>query len=317
MTNTDNAATAERIDYVAEIDRLRKETNAVILAHYYQIPEIQDVADIVGDSLELARRAKETDAETIVFCGVHFMAETAKILSPDRRVLLPDLDAGCSLADSAPAPLFKRFVESRPDHTVVSYINCSAAVKALSDVIVTSSNAEKIVRQLPEDKPIIFAPDRNLGAYVSRQTGREMTLWQGTCVVHEAYGEKAILKLREQYPDAKLVAHPECEERVLRRADFIGSTSKLLAFVRDDDAPTYIVATEPGVIHQMKKSAPTKTFVPAPANETCNCSDCPYMKLNTLKKVWRCMRDGEPEIIVDEETARRAMKPLERMLEMS
>jgi len=252
------------VDYREEILKLKKELNAVILAHYYQESEIQDLADFVGDSLELARRAKSTNADIIVFAGVHFMAETAKILNPNKPVLLPDLEAGCSLADSCPAPLFKAFREKHPNHVAITYINCTAAVKALSDIICTSSNAEKIINQIPKDQPILFSPDRNLGKYLSKKTGRDMLLWDGTCIVHETFSERKIIDLQTEYPEAKLIAHPECEDALLNRADFIGSTSKLLKFTQEDSSLSYIVATEVGIIHQMKKASPHKVFIPAP-----------------------------------------------------
>lgn len=305
------------IDYRAEILNLKKELNAVILAHYYQESEIQDLADFVGDSLELAKKAKITDADVIVFAGVHFMAETAKILNPNKPVLLPDLEAGCSLADSCPAPLFKAFREKHPEHLAITYINCSAAVKALSDIICTSSNAEKIINQIPKEQPILFAPDRNLGKYLSKKTGRDMLLWDGTCIVHETFSERKIIDLQTEYPDAKLIAHPECEEAILQRADFVGSTSKLLQFTKDDPSLSYIVATEVGIIHQMQKASPHKTFIPAPPDKSCNCNECPFMKLNTLEKLYLCMKNGKPEITMDKETLVKALKPIERMLEMS
>jgi quinolinate synthase len=312
-----NFAVDTPVDLVEEINKLKKEMNAVILAHYYQESEIQDLADFVGDSLDLARRAKATDADVIVFAGVHFMAETAKILNPNKPVLLPDLDAGCSLADSCPAPLFKRLREKHPDHVSITYINCTAAVKALSDIICTSTNAEKIIRQIPGDKPILFAPDRNLGKYLSKKTGREMLLWDGTCIVHETFSEKKIIELKLQYPDAKLIAHPECEEAVLKRADFIGSTSMLLEYVQKDNAPIFIVATEAGILHQMIKKAPDKTYIPAPPDKSCNCNECPYMKLNTLEKLYLCMKNREPQIRMDKELMKKALAPIERMLQMS
>lgn len=300
-----------------EILQLKKEHNAVILAHYYQESEIQDLADFIGDSLELARRAKESQADVIVFCGVHFMAETAKILNPSKLVILPDLEAGCSLADSCPAPLFKKFIDENPNHFVVSYINCSAGVKALSDIIVTSSNAEKIVSKIPADKEIIFAPDRNLGRYIAKKTGRKMKLWEGTCIVHETFSEQKILMLKLENPGSLLIAHPECEEHILAHSDFIGSTSKLLSFVKSDASQKYIVATEPGIIHQMQKNCPEKIFIPAPPEKSCNCNNCPYMKLNTLEKLRNCMRTLKPVIELDEKIRIKAMVPLEKMLEWS
>jgi quinolinate synthase len=308
---------SSEIDYVSEIKRLKKENNAVILAHYYQESEIQDVADVVGDSLELSRKAKATNADVIVFAGVHFMAETAKILNPDKLVLLPDLAAGCSLADSCPALLFKTFHELHPDHLAITYINCSAEVKALSDIICTSSNAENIINRIPEDQPILFAPDKNLGNYLMKKTGREMLLWDGSCIVHETFSERKIIDLKVQHPGAKIVAHPECEETILRHADFIGSTSKLLSFVAEDNASSYIVATEPGILHQMKKTAPGKNYIAAPPEKNCSCNECPYMRLNTLEKLYLCMRDKTPEIKLSDEIIAKALRPIERMLEMS
>lgn len=305
------------IDYREEILKLKKELKAVILAHYYQESEIQDLADFVGDSLELARRAKSTDADVIVFAGVHFMAETAKILNPNKPVLLPDLEAGCSLADSCPASLFKNFRDQHPNHVAITYINCSADVKALSDIICTSSNAEKIINQIPLSQPILFSPDRNLGRYLSKKTGREMLLWDGACIVHETFSERKIIDLQIEYPGAKLIAHPECEDALLQRADYIGSTSKLLTFTQEDSSLSYIVATEVGIIHQMKKASPHKNFIPAPPEKNCSCNECPYMKLNTLEKLYLCMKNGKPEIVMNESTLRKALKPIERMLEMS
>jgi len=309
--------TEVEIDYREEILRLKKELNAVILAHYYQESEIQDLADYVGDSLELARRAKSTPAEVIVFAGVHFMAETAKILNPHKPVLLPDLEAGCSLADSCPAPLFKAFREKHPNHIAITYINCTAAVKALSDIICTSSNAEKIINQIPKDQPILFSPDRNLGKYLSKKTGRDMLLWDGTCIVHETFSERKIIDLQTEHPDAKLIAHPECEDAILNRADYIGSTSKLLQFTKEDSSLSYIVATEVGIIHQMQKASLHKLFIPAPPEKNCNCNECPFMKLNTLEKLYLCMKNRKPEITMDMDTLMKALKPIERMLEMS
>jgi quinolinate synthase len=300
-----------------EIEKLKREKKAVILAHYYQDSEIQDVADFIGDSLQLSQQAKATDAEIIVFAGVHFMAETAKILNPTKKVLLPDLDAGCSLAQSCPAPDLAAWKTLHPDHLVVSYINCTAAVKALSDVIVTSSNAEKIVASLPKDKPVLFAPDRNLGAYVKKKTGRDMALWQGTCMVHETFSERRLLALKAANPEAKVLAHPECEPTVLRHADFIGSTSAMLNESAKSPATTFIVATEPGILHQMKKQSPEKTFIPAPPEGSCACNECPYMKRNTLEKVYLCLRDETPEITLPEDLRIQALKPIERMLALS
>lgn len=306
------------LDLVEEINRLRKEKNAVILAHYYQAGEIQDIADFVGDSLDLSRKAAETDADVIVFCGVRFMAEVAKILSPGKTVVLPDLKAGCSLEDSCPPDEFKAFVDAHPDHMVLSYINCSAAVKALTDIIVTSSNAEHIVNQLPKDQKIIFAPDRHLGGYLSRKLNRDMLLWQGTCIVHELFSEKELIKLKAKHPDAPVAAHPECPDNIVQHADLVGSTSAILKFALESDADTLIIATEPGIIHQMEKAAPHKTFIGAPgADGNCSCNTCPYMALNTMEKLYRCLRDLGPEIDLDEETRIAAEKPLRKMLEMS
>lgn len=305
------------LDIFKEIDRLRHSMNAVILAHYYQESEIQDLADFVGDSLELARRAAATTADVIVFAGVHFMAETAKILNPDKQVLLPDLNAGCSLADSCPAEPFKAFREKHPDHYAVTYINCSAEVKALSDLICTSSNAEKLIRQIPEDRPILFSPDKNLGAYIKKKTGRDLLLWQGTCEVHIIFSEKKIIQLRQTHPNALLLAHPECEEPVLRMADFIGSTSALLNYVKQSTQREFIIATEPGIIHQMQKACPDKTFIAAPPDNECACNVCPHMKLNTLEKLYLCMLNRAPEIILSEDVRSRALMPIRRMLEMS
>jgi|SRR5690242_796571 len=305
------------LDLFAEIERLKKEKNAIILAHYYQEPDIQDVADYIGDSLGLSQQAAKTDADIIVFAGVHFMAETAKILCPDKKVLLPDLKAGCSLADSAPPELFRQFRERYPDHTVISYINCSSGVKALSDIICTSSNAQKIIESLPADQPIIFAPDKNLGAYLIKKTGRDMVLWNGSCMVHEIFSLQKITRLKERHPRAKILAHPECEEPVLRMADFIGSTTALLKYTIKDEAKEYIVATESGILHQMEKNSPEKTFIPAPPDNACACNDCPHMKLNTLEKLYLCMEYEEPEIIMDEKLRVAAKKPIDRMLEIS
>ncbi len=305
------------IDLAEEILELKKKMNAVILAHYYQESEIQDLADFIGDSLELSKRAAATEADVIVFAGVHFMAETAKILNPGKSVLLPDLNAGCSLAEGCPAPMLKQFIDEHPGHVVVSYINCSAAVKALSDIICTSSNAVKIVEQIPEDKKIIFAPDRNLGRYIMKKTGRDMLLWDGSCIVHETFSDRKIIQLKTENPQALLIAHPECEEAVLNRADFIGSTSALLKFTSENAADEFIVATEEGIIHQMQKLSPGKKFIPAPPEANCSCNECPYMKLNTMEKLYLCMKDGRPEITLDEEIRLKALKPIQRMLEMS
>ena len=305
------------LDLFQEIEKLKKDKNAVLLAHYYQDADIQDVADFIGDSLGLAQEAARTKADMIVFAGVHFMAETAKILNPGKKVLLPDLKAGCSLADSAPADLFKKFREDHPDHLVISYINCSAEIKALSDIICTSSNAEKIIESLPKEQKIIFAPDKNLGAYLSRKTGREMVLWNGACIVHEIFSVKKITELKLRNPNALFIAHPECEEAVLRMADFIGSTTALLKFTETSKAKEFIVGTESGILHQMKKSSPEKLFIPAPPETNCACNDCPYMKLNTLEKLYLCMEYETPEIKMSEELLRKGRIPIERMLEIS
>lgn len=306
------------LDLRAEIDRLRKERNAVILAHYYQDPEIQDLADFVGDSLDLSSKAASTDADVIAFCGVRFMAEVAKILSPEKTVILPDMDAGCSLEDSCPPEQFAAFRAAHPDHIALTYINCSAAVKAHSDIIVTSSSAEKILAQLPMDQKIIFAPDKNLGAYFNRKTGRDMLLWPGACIVHEAFSETELLKLKALHPDAPVAAHPECPAYILDHADQVGSTRAILEFALSSPAETIIVATEPHIIHQMQKAAPLKTFIGAPgADGNCNCNMCPYMALNTMEKLYIALRDLEPRIEIDEATRLRAKAPLDRMLAMA
>ncbi len=305
------------IDLFAEIERLKKEKNAILLAHYYQEPDIQDVADFIGDSLGLAQQAEKTNADIIVFAGVHFMAETAKILNPDKKVLLPDLKAGCSLSDSAPPALFRMFKEKHPDHIVITYINCSAGMKALSDIICTSSNAEKIIESLPKEQKIIFAPDKNLGAYLNKKTGRNMVLWNGACMVHEIFSLEKITKLKIRHPFAKVIAHPECEAPVLAVADFIGSTTGLLKYTEKSDAEEFIVVTETGILHQMQKSNPTKTFIPAPPNNSCACNDCPHMKLNTLEKLYLCMEYEAPEITMAEDLRLAALKPIQRMLEIS
>ena len=305
------------LDLFSEIERLKKEKNAILLAHYYQEPDIQDVADYIGDSLGLAQQAEKTSADIIVFAGVHFMAETAKILNPAKKVLLPDLNAGCSLADSAPADLFKKFKDQHPGHIVISYINCSAEIKALSDIIVTSSNAEKIVQSVPPEQKIIFAPDKNLGAYLVKKTGRDMVLWNGACMVHEIFSLEKITKLKTRHPNAKFIAHPECEEAVLRLADYIGSTTGLLKYTQQSEAKEFIVATETGILHQMQKTSPDKTFIPAPPNNSCACNDCPHMKLNTLEKLYLCMEYEMPEIIMEEGLRQAAKKPIDRMLEIS
>ena len=302
---------------VAAINRLRKERNAVILAHYYQEPAIQDIADFIGDSLELSRKAASTDADVIVFCGVHFMAETAKILSPEKTVVLPDLDAGCSLADDCPADEFARFRAEHPDHLVVSYINCPAAVKAQSDLICTSSNAVDLVNQLPANRPILFAPDQNLGRWVQRQSGRELTLWPGRCIVHETFSEEAVLRLKLENPQAEVIAHPECQENLLDLADFIGSTSKLLNYTQSSQSDTFIVLTEPGILHQMKQRVPDKTLIDVPGLDGCSCNACPYMRLNTLEKLRDCLENLSPQIAMEESLRTEAEAPIRRMLEMS
>lgn len=305
------------LDLFAEIEKIKNKKNAIILAHYYQEPDIQDVADYIGDSLGLAQKAQSTNADLIVFAGVHFMAETAKILNPNKKVLLPDLKAGCSLADSAPPNLFKEFKDRYPDHLVISYINCSSGVKALSDIICTSSNAEKIIESLPKDQKIIFAPDKNLGAYLIKKTGRDMVLWNGVCIVHEIFSLEKIIKLKVRHPNAKVIAHPECEEPVLRIADYIGSTTSLLNYTIHDSCKEFIVVTETGILHQMQKESPYKTFIAAPPDNMCACNDCPYMKLNTLEKLYLCMEYELPEILMDENIRLAAKKPIERMLEIS
>jgi quinolinate synthase len=306
-----------QMDLFSEIERLKKEKNAIVLAHYYQDGDIQDVADFLGDSLGLAQKAQSTNADMIVFAGVHFMAETAKILNPTKKVVLPDLKAGCSLADSAPAGPFKAFKEQHPDHLVISYINCTSHIKALSDIICTSSNAEAILNSLPPDQKIIFAPDKNLGGYLNKKTGRNMLLWNGACMVHEIFSLEKITRLKVRHPRAKLIAHPECEEAVLRIADFIGSTTQLLKYAVTDKSEEFIVATETGILHQMQKDAPYKSFIPAPPNNGCACNDCPYMKLNSLEKLYLCMEYETPEILMDEDLRLAAKKPIDRMLEIS
>jgi quinolinate synthase len=305
------------LDLFEEIARLKEEKNAVLLAHYYQDADIQDVADFIGDSLGLAQEAARTKADIIVFAGVHFMAETAKILNPEKKVLLPDLNAGCSLADSAPAPLFRAFKEKHPDHLVISYINCTADIKALSDIICTSSNAQKIIESLPEDQKIIFAPDKNLGAYLNKKTGRKMLLWNGACMVHEIFSLQKITELKTRHPQAKFIAHPECEEPILRMADFIGSTTALLKFTQTDAAREFIVGTESGILHQMQLSSPDKVFIAGPPETNCACNDCPHMKLNTLEKLYLCMEYELPEIQMERRLLEAARKPIDRMLEIS
>ena len=305
------------IDIFKEIEILKKKKNAVILAHYYQEPDIQDIADYIGDSLGLSQEAAKTDADIIVFAGVHFMAETAKILSPNKRVLLPDSKAGCSLSDSCPAHLFKIFKEKYPDHLVITYVNCTAELKALSDIVCTSSNAVQIVNSLPADQKIIFGPDKNLGAYVIKKTGRDMVLWNGACMVHEIFAHEKIVKLKERHPKAKFIAHPECEDHILKMADYVGSTTGLLNYTINNTATEFIVATEAGIIHQMEKYSPDKVFIPAPPNNLCACNDCPHMKRNTLEKVYLCLKNELPEIFVPADIIEKARKPIERMLEIS
>lgn len=305
------------LDLFGEIERLKKEKNAVLLAHYYQEPDIQDIADYVGDSLGLAQQAARTDADIILFAGVHFMAETAKIINPGKKVILPDLNAGCSLSDSCPPDVFAEFKKQYPDHKVVTYINCSAGLKALSDVVVTSTNAMAIVNSFPEDQPIIFAPDKNLGAYINKMTGRNMVLWDGACMVHEIFSRKKIVELKTRHPEAIVIAHPECEEAVLEMAEYIGSTSGLLRFTRESAAKEFIVVTEAGIIHQMEKASPDKVFHAAPNEGSCACNDCPHMKLNTLEKVYICLKHELPEVNVEEAIRVEALKPIERMLDLS
>ncbi len=305
------------LDLEDEILRLKAERNAVILAHYYQESEIQELADFLGDSLALAQAARDTEADVIVFCGVHFMAETAKILNPERTVLLPDLDAGCSLASGCPPERFVAWRERHPGAVAVSYINCSAGVKAASDIICTSSNAEAVIRSIPEDTPILFAPDQNLGRYLAKQTGRDMILWQGSCIVHETFSHRKLIGLQARHPNAKLIAHPECEEPILAMAEFIGSTTKLLRFAVDSEHDEFIVATEPGIITQMVKAAPHKTYIPAPPNNACACNECPYMRLNTLEKLYACLRDMSPELHMPVALREAARAPIDRMLELS
>ena len=318
LAQTNHTQTTETpLDLFEAIQKLKREMNAVILAHYYQEPDIQDIADYIGDSLGLSQQAAKTDADVIVFAGVHFMAETAKILNPNKLVLLPDLAAGCSLADSCPPEAFAAFKASHPDHLVISYINCTAEIKAMSDIICTSSNAVQIVSQIPKDQPIIFAPDRNLGRYVIEQTRRDLLLWQGSCIVHETFSEKKIVQLKIQHPEAEVLAHPECEPSVLRHANYIGSTTALLKYCQQSNAETFIVATEPGIIHQMQKEAAHKRFIPAPPTNNCNCNECPFMRLNTLEKLYWAMENRTPEITMSQDIRLEALRPLQRMLDMS
>ncbi|MGF1516850.1 MAG: quinolinate synthase NadA [Nodosilinea sp.] len=317
FTTLSTVSTLPTQDLFEAIEDLKRDLNAVVLAHYYQDADIQDVADYIGDSLGLSRQAAATSADVIVFAGVHFMAETAKILNPHKQVLLPDLNAGCSLADSCPPAAFAAFKTAHPDHLVISYINCTAAIKAMSDIICTSSNAVSIVQQLPAEQKIIFAPDQNLGRYVMQQTGRDMVLWQGSCIVHETFSEKKLVQLQITHPEAEIIAHPECEAVVLRHADFIGSTTALLKYAQQSTKTEFIVVTEPGIIHQMEKQAPGKVFIPAPPTANCACNECPHMRLNTLEKLYLAMKTRQPEITLDPDIQRQALKPIQRMLEMS
>lgn len=305
------------LDLFEEIARLKREKNAIILAHYYQDADIQDIADFVGDSLGLAQQAAATSADIILFAGVHFMAETAKILNPSKKVILPDLNAGCSLSDSCPPDAFAAFKAQHPDHKVVTYVNCSAGIKALSDVIVTSSNAEAIVRSFPEDQPLIFAPDKNLGGYLNRKLGRNMVLWNGSCMVHEVFSRKRIVEQITRYPDAAVIAHPECEEQILELAEFIGSTSELLKYVQTSPKEAFIVVTESGILHEMRRRAPHKTLIPAPSEGHCACNNCPHMKLNTLEKIYACLRYEQPELTMPEDIRLRALTPIQAMLDLS
>ncbi|WP_413679139.1 quinolinate synthase NadA [Prochlorococcus sp. MIT 0916] len=307
----------KRTNLINEINFLRKQRNAIILAHYYQEPAIQDVADFIGDSLELSRKASKTNADVIVFCGVHFMAETAKILCPNKTVLLPDFDAGCTLADDCQPDDFQKFLDKHPDHFSISYINCSAAVKAKSDLICTSSNAVDLVNKLPKDLPILFSPDRNLGRWVERQSGRKLTLWPGRCLVHETFNEESLIKLKIKHPSAEVLAHPECQENLLDLADFIGSTSKLLNYSQNSENSKFIVLTEPGIIHQMRLSDPLKSYIEVPGIDGCSCNECPYMRMNTLEKVLNCLKEMNPELHMDEQIRSMAYKPLKKMLDMS
>ena len=305
------------LDLFQEIKYLQQKKNAVILAHYYQNADIQDIADYIGDSLGLAQEAQKSKADIILFAGVHFMAETAKILNPTKKVLIPDLNAGCSLADSCPPDKFSEFKKNHPDHIIITYINCTAEIKALSDIICTSSNAVQIVESLPKDQKIIFAPDKNLGAYINKKTGRNMVLWDGACMVHEIFSFEKIVKLKLQHPNAKLIAHPECEAIILEKADFIGSTTALLNYSKKDSCKEFIVATETGILHQMQKASPDKSFIPAPPNNSCACNDCPYMKLNTIEKIYIALKYEQPELLMSENLIKNAKKPILRMLELS
>lgn len=305
------------LDYFAEIERMKKEQNATIIAHYYQDPDIQDIADFVGDSLAMAKEAAKTNAEVILISGVHFMAETAKIINPNKKILLPDVNAGCSLADSAPYEAFKKFREEHPDHKVISYVNCSAAVKTLTDVVCTSTNAEKIVNSFPPDQKLIFAPDRNLGAYLNKKLNKNMLLWNGACEVHEVFSERKLIELKMKHPNAKVLAHPECTEEVLAHADYVGSTSGILNFAITSNAKEFIIVTEPGIIHQLEKKCPDKKFIPAPPNANCACNECPYMKLNTIEKIYLALKNGSPEVVLDSKTIELAKRSIDRMLALS
>lgn len=311
--------TERKLSLQQKVKQLKEEKNAVILAHYYQEPEIQEIADFIGDSLELAKKAAQTSSDIIVFAGVHFMAETAKILNPSKKVLLPDLKAGCSLADSCPPEAFRKLKEQYPNHTVVSYINCSAEIKTLSDIVCTSSNAEKIINSIPPDKPIIFAPDKNLGSYLIKKTGREMLLWDGSCIVHEAFSLDKLLDLYKEHPSAMIIAHPESEDHILKVANYVGSTSGMLNYVKNSEQDKFIVATEAGILHQMQKDVPRKTLIPAPAKEdnTCACSECAFMKMNTLQKLYDCLLKEDPEILLEDDLMEKAHRPIKRMLELS
>lgn len=308
----------DKIQLVSEIKRLKKQKNAVIMAHYYQDESIQDIADVIGDSLVLAQQAAKTMADIIVLCGVHFMGETAKLISPQKKVLVPDINAGCSLADSCPAPAFEQFINNHPGHTVISYVNTTAAVKALTDIVVTSTNAVAIIQSLPKEEKIIFAPDRNLGDYINRLTGKNMVLWDGACHVHEQFSAERIVQLKKQHPSAKIIAHPECKKVILLMADFIGSTASLLRYVQRSDFDEFIVATESGILHEMRRTCPGKTFIPAPPEDsTCACNECSFMRLNTIEKVYECLKNESPAIEIPEEIRLKAVKPILRMLEMS
>jgi quinolinate synthase len=314
-----NIPVEKNIDLKGEILRLKKEKNVVLLAHYYQQPDIQDMADYVGDSLGLSQQAAQTEADIIAFAGVHFMAETAKILNPSKKVILPDLHAGCSLAESAPPDLFRKFKEAHPDHLVVTYINCSAEIKTMSDIICTSSNAEKIINSIPKDQPIIFAPDKNLGRYLINKTGRDLLLWDGACIVHEAFAIDKLLELHKQHPKARIVAHPESEDHLLKVAHYVGSTTGMINFVKNDPSEEFIIATEAGILHQMSKEVPHKSLIPAPSHEdnTCACSECAFMKMNTLEKLYLCIKYEKPEIILPDNVMKKALLPIQRMLEIS